>query len=148
MTYMALQLIETSTAEVFSNMGVWLFLSIGAVSLFVVFIPTVMWIENRRKEREAYYRADTMRRIAEASGEGARVAVEMMREEERLKRIRALEGLKMGGVVNICIGISLIIFLRVLLGGKPGSPFLCGLIPAFIGVGMLVYGLFLAKPVD
>ena len=47
-------------------MGLWLFLSIGAVCLFVIFIPLVAWIDNRRKEREAFYKADTMRRIAEA----------------------------------------------------------------------------------
>ncbi len=43
-------------------MGLWLFLSVGAVSLFVVFIPLVSWIDSRRKEREAFYKADTMRR--------------------------------------------------------------------------------------
>jgi len=38
----------------FSNSGMWVFLSIGAVSLFVVFIPTVTWIDKRSKEREAF----------------------------------------------------------------------------------------------
>ena len=31
--------------------GLWMFLSIGAVSLFVVFIPLVSWIDSRRKDR-------------------------------------------------------------------------------------------------
>ena len=59
-----------------SNFGKWLFLSVGAVALFVVFIPTMHWLDTRRKEREAYYKSETIRRLAESSGEGAKVAVE------------------------------------------------------------------------
>ncbi len=130
------------------GMGVWLFLSVGAVSLFVVFIPLVTWIDNRRKEREAFYKADTMRRLAESSGEGAQAAIQLMREEERLKAIKTLEGLKIGGVINIGVGVGLLIFLRVMLGGGTGSPYLCGLIPGFIGLAMLSYAMFLARPVE
>jgi len=75
------------------GMGLWMFLSVGAVALFAVFIPLVTFIDNRRKEREAFYKADTMRRLAESSGEGAKAAIQLMREEERLKRIKVLEGL-------------------------------------------------------
>jgi hypothetical protein len=130
------------------GMGLWLFLSVGAVSLFVVFIPLVTWIDNRRKEREAFYKADTMRRLSESSGEGAKAAIQLMREEERLKAIKTLEGLKIGGVINIGVGAGLMIFLRVMLGGGSGSPYLCGLIPGFIGLAMLSYAMFLARPVE
>lgn len=130
------------------GMGIWLFLSVGAVSLFVVFIPLVTWIDNRRKEREAFYKADTMRRLAESSGEGAKAAIQLMREEERLKAIKVLEGLKIGGLINIGVGVGLLIFLRVMLGGGSGSPYLCGLIPGFIGLAMLSYAMFLARPVE
>lgn len=148
MVHLVMHFLSGSDNPVFGSMGLWLFLSVGAVCLFVVFIPLVVWIENRRKEREAFYKADTVRRLAEASGEGAKAAIEVMREEERLKRIKILEGLKIGGVINLCVGISLIIFLRVLLGGGNGSPFLCGLIPGFVGIGMLAYAFFLAAPVE
>jgi hypothetical protein len=118
------------------------------VALFAVFIPLVTWIDSRRKEREAFYKADTMRRLAEGSGEGAKAAIQLMREEERLKRIKTLEGLKIGGLINIAVGVALLIFLRLLLGGGQGSPYLCGLIPGFIGAAMLTYALFLAAPVE
>src|SRR5579863_927657 len=65
------------------GIGLWMFLSIGAVALFVVFIPAVVYIGNRRQEREAYYKAETLRRITESSGEGAKAALETMREEAR-----------------------------------------------------------------
>jgi len=124
--------------------GLWLFLSIGAVSLFAVFIPTVHYLDTRRKEREAFYKAETLRRVTESSGEGAKVALEMMREEAHRDRIRKREGLKIGGLVNIGIGLALVIFLR----SVAGAGYLCGLIPGFIGVAMLIYVFFMASPIE
>ncbi|MGO9433610.1 MAG: hypothetical protein ACLPH3_08310 [Terracidiphilus sp.] len=131
-----------------SNFGMWLFLSVGAVALFCVFIPLVTWLDSRRKEREAYYKSENIRRLAEAPGDAAKTALELLREEDRLKRLKMLEGLKIGGLINVGVGVGLIIFLRSLLGGGHGSPFLCGLIPAMCGVGMLVYAFFMAAPVE
>ncbi len=129
--------------------GLWVFLSVSAVSMFVVFIPLVSWIDARRKEREAFYKAETLRRITESSNEGAKAAVEMLREQSRLERIRKREGLKAGGLINIGVGIALIIFLRVLIGGhEQGSPYLVGLIPGFIGIAMLIYVYFMAGPIE
>ncbi|HWW92054.1 MAG TPA: hypothetical protein VN375_01720 [Vicinamibacteria bacterium] len=127
------------------NFGLWLFLSVGAVSLFAVFIPLVSWIEGRRKEREAYYKAETFRRLAEASGEGAKAALELMREEDRLKRLKTMEGIKLGGVINLAVGIGLSVMLRTLIG--TGGPYLVGLIPGLVGVALLVYAFFMAEPV-
>ena len=55
-------------------MGLWIFLSVGAVCLFVVFLPLTTYMENRRKEREAFYKADMMRRMTEAPAESSRAA--------------------------------------------------------------------------
>jgi hypothetical protein len=128
------------------SFGLWMFLSIGAVAMFVVFIPLVSWIDSRRKEREAFYKADMMRRLAEASGEGAKSALELLREEERLKAIKQREGLKIGGVINVGVGVGLMFMLRSLLG--VGGPYMVGLIPGLIGVAMLVYVYVMAAPID
>lgn len=124
--------------------GLWMFLSIGAVALFAVFIPLVVFFESRRKEREAFYRAEMLRRVSEASGEAGKAAIELLREEERLTAVKKIEGMKVGGLVNIGLGVALLIFLRFMIGSGPGSPYLCGLIPAFIGLALLAYALFLA----
>jgi hypothetical protein len=144
MTHLALFLFEDPA--VVMSYGLWAFLSIGAVSLFVVFIPLTSWIDSRRKEREAFYKAETIRRLAEASGEGAKAAIELLREDDRLKRLKTLEGMKIGGVITLAVGIALVIFLRSLIGNEP--VYLCGLVPGFIGVAMLVYVFFMAAPVD
>src|SRR5258708_7241021 len=110
------------------SFGLWMFLSIGAVCLFVVFIPLVSWIESRRKEREAFYKADTLRRMAEAPGEGARAALELMREEDRLKRIKMLEGFKIGGLINVCVRAALSM-LRYSSAGRSDNPFIVRALP-------------------
>ncbi|HMD77050.1 MAG TPA: DUF6249 domain-containing protein [Terracidiphilus sp.] len=128
-----------------TNMGMWIFLSIGAVALFVVFIPTVTWLDNRRKEREAFYKAETIRRVAEASGECAKATIDLLREESRLERLKKREGMKISGLINVGLGIGIFIFLWFFMGPKMAY---CGLIPGLIGVAMLVYVLFLAAPVE
>src|ERR1039458_1198053 len=86
MIHLAMNLLTNPEDLAPENFGMWVFLSVGAVSLFVVFIPLVSWIESRRKEREAFYKAETFRRLAESSGEGAQAAVALLREQDRLKR--------------------------------------------------------------
>jgi hypothetical protein len=137
--------IFSSSDDVALGNGMWIFLSVASVALFVVFIPTVSWIDGRRKEREAYYKAETMRRITESSPDGANAALEMLKEEGRQEQIKIQEGLKIGGLITVAVGMALVIFLRALLGNEP--VYLCGLIPAFIGAAMLGYVYFLAAPV-
>lgn len=147
MTHLVLHLLGTSPMDFFAMNGMWIFLAVGAIALFGIFLPTATWMDHRHKEREAYYKAETMRRISEASGDGSKAAVQLMREEERMKAIKAREGLKIAGVINIGVGLGLVIFLRALLNG--GEPvYLCGLIPGFIGVAMIVYVYLMAPPVD
>ena len=58
---------------------------VGIVSVFT-FVTIAIWVGNRRKERDAFYKSETLRRITEAQGEGPKAAIELLREEERLKR--------------------------------------------------------------
>jgi hypothetical protein len=122
----------------------WAFLAVGAIALFGIFLPVTTWLDTRRREREAYYKSETLRRLAESSGEGAKVAIELLREEEHLRQIKKLEGMKIGGLVNIAVGIGLGFMLWALTG--TGGPYLVGLIPGLIGVALLVYVFFLAEP--
>jgi hypothetical protein len=143
MTNLAMHLFDTANIP---EIGLWMFLSIGAVALFVVFIPTVTWLENRRKEHEAFYKAETFRRLTESSGEGAKAAIDLLREETRLAAIKKREGMKIGGLTNIAVGVALMIFLRALITDAP--VYLCGLIPGLIGVALLTYALVLAPKVE
>lgn len=145
MTHLVLQYFFGSEDVVMGN-GLWIFLAVGAVALFGIFLPITTWIESRRKEREAFYKAETFRRVAEAPGDGGNTALQLLREQERIKRIKAREGLKIGGLINVGVGLGLVIFLRALIGTQP--VYLCGLIPAFIGVAMIVYVYGMASPIE
>ncbi len=79
--------------------------------------------------------------------------IELLREEERIavqaeraKDRKRLEGFKVGGIINICVGGGMFIFFRSITGAQ--APALAGLIPGLIGVGLLVYAIWIApKPV-
>jgi len=140
---MAESMLALMNLEGIPGAGLWIFLSVGAIALFGVFLPVTTWLESQRKEREAFYKAETVRRLTEASSEGAKAAVELIREQDRIERAKRHEGLKIGGLINLGIGLALIAFLHMLIPDK--AVYMCGLIPAAIGVALLAYVLLLAK---
>jgi hypothetical protein len=120
-----------------NNPGVALFffLAIGAIALFT-FLSVATWTGTRAAEREAYYKAEMMKKIAEAGGD-SNPALEYLREQERIKAAKRLGGLKLGGLVNTGIGLGLMIFLKALV---PWAPiYLAGTIVLFIGLALLAY---------
>jgi fatty acid desaturase len=146
MTHLAIALFGPD--EIFSSFGMWAFLAVGAVSLFGIFIPTVTWLDSRRKEREAFYKAETFRRLTESSSEGAKAAIEMLRQESRLERQKRREGMKLGGLICVAVGAAMVIFLRVQTARDPSAPYLVGLIPVFVGLALLVYVYFMSPPAE
>jgi hypothetical protein len=128
----------------YSQIAGFVFLTIGAVALFT-FLAFAVWAGGRRKEREAFYKSETLRRITESSGEGAKQAIDLLREENRQQQIKSREGMKIGGLVCTGVGLGIVIFLWAKVGLAAS---LCGLIPAFIGVALLVYAYFLAAPLE
>ena len=135
--------------EMFGGNGIQAIAILFPIAMVIVvftFVIVIHWVDTQRKEREAFYKTETLRRITEATGEGAKAAVDLMQADERLKRIKAREGMKIGGLVNIGVGIGLLIFLHALYPGD--GIYLCGMIPGLIGVGFLVYVFFLAAPVE
>lgn len=120
---------------------------VGTVAVFTFLIFSVRF-SSQQKDREAFYKAETLRRITESSGEGAKAAMELLREDERLKRIKSREGMKVGGLICVAVGVALVIFMWALSKTDPDVPYLVGLIPGLIGVALLVYVFLMAKPVE
>ena len=118
---------------------------VGSIALFS-WLAVNGWAEARRKEREAYYRNETLKKIAESSGEAAKSTLELMREQEKNFVKRRLEGLKIGGLVTTAVGIGVMVLLRGLVHDDP--VYLAGLIPFLIGVALLVYPFLLAPKVQ
>jgi hypothetical protein len=116
---------------------------VGSIALFS-FLSVTVWAEARRKEREAYYTSETLKKIAESSGEGAKGALELLREQEKNAIRRRLEGMKLGGLITTVVGIALMVFLHGIVEREDGPVYLVGLIPLLVGVALLIYPLFLA----
>jgi hypothetical protein len=118
---------------------------VGTIAVFS-FLAVARWSDARRKEREAYYRSETVKKIAETQGSGGGSALEYLREEERIGARRRREGQRLGGLITAAVGVALIAFLKFGIMNDPDAQnvYLVGLIPLFIGVALLVYSYLLA----
>ena len=114
---------------------------IGSIALFS-FLSVAAWSDARRREREEYYRSETLKKIAESSGEGAKAAIELMREQNKSVTRRRLEGMKLGGLITAVVGIGVMVLLHGLAREEP--VYLAGLIPLLIGVALLIYSFLFA----
>ena len=115
-------------------------LMVGIVALFS-FLAVAKWSDNRRREREAYYKNETVRKVTEMPGATPATVQEFVREQQAIADRRRREGLKLGGLITIAVGIGIIVFLI----GKPGPQiFTVGAIPLLVGVALMGYAYFLA----
>ena len=124
-------------------MPLFLFLSVASTALFS-FVAVAVWSQERRREREAYYRSETLKKIAEAQGAGGASAIEFLREEEKNALRRRQEGQKLGGLITAAVGIGLMVFIRADDRSDPNPAYLVGLIPLLVGAALLAYTYFLA----
>jgi hypothetical protein len=95
------------------------------------------WAGTRQQEREAYYKADMMKKIAEIGGERS-PALEYLREQERIRMAKQVGGFRLGGLICVAVGIGLMILLHALV--SVNGVYLTGTIPLLVGVALLVYG--------
>jgi hypothetical protein len=123
------------------NFPVFAFLSVGAIALFS-FVAVAAWADARRKEREAYYRSETLKKLADTQGAGAGSALEFLREENRLAVRRRREGLKLGGLITTAVGVGMMVIMWVVEPQK--TAYLVGVIPILVGAMLLVYVYVLA----
>ena len=121
---------------------------IPVVSIIAVFtfVSIAAWSDNRRKERESYYKHETYKKLAEQPGESGDAVRSLIREEALQEWRRRIDGLRLGGMITFVVGIGVMIFLYAMVDGE--SVYLVGLIPALIGLVLMLFGFFLAKKPD
>jgi hypothetical protein len=128
--------IETLSIDLFPLGG-----AVGAIAVFS-WLAVASWSDARRREREAYYKSEVLKKVAETPGAGAVSALEIMREEERNAERRRHGGLRLGGLICLAVGIGMMVFLRAMERSEPA--YLVGIIPLLIGVALLAYSYVLA----
>lgn len=120
-------------ADSYAAVALFGFLAVGAVALFTM-ISVSSWASARQKEREAYYKSDMLKKVAEAQGPGAASALELLREEAKIYSVKTKQGLKIGGLVCFAAGLGTLVFLKALVTDEP--VYLSGLIVMLIGIAL------------
>ena len=115
---------------------VMFFLSVASVALFS-FIAVAVWADTTRREREAFYRSEVIKKLAESQGAGAEAALAYLRESEQKTAVRRREGMKLAGLVNIAAGVGLTAFLSAVFKGNQVG--IIGVIPLLVGIALLLY---------
>jgi hypothetical protein len=128
----------------YSGAAMFLFLAVAAIALFG-FLSVATWTGTQYAEREAYYKAEMLKKIAEIGGE-SNPALEYLREQERIAEKKRIAGFKIGGLVNIAVGIGVMILLYGLV--RPAPVYLSGVIPLLIGVALLVCGYWMGPKAE
>jgi hypothetical protein len=105
------------------------------------FISVKVWADERRKEREAFYRSEVLKKLADVTATQAQQVLDAMREQDRNEERRGREGGRLGGLIMTGVGIGLGAMFWLL---APGAVWAIGLIPLLIGVALLIYNYLLA----
>jgi Na+/H+ antiporter NhaD/arsenite permease-like protein len=125
------------------ELGLYAFLSVMFVMIFT-YRSVQAYLANQRNERDAYYRNELLKKLADTEG-GAQAVVAALKEADREKQSRTQkkrrsdrEGVKLGGLITTGVGVGMLVFLQT-VGGPP-----VGAIPLCVGLAMLAYAYLLA----
>ena len=121
------------------GVAVFVWLSVGSIALFS-FLAVAAWTGTRAAEREAYYKNDLLKKIAESPEAGGNAALQYLREQHRLAQEKRRGGLLLGGLVTAALGVGLMVFLLAIVH-RP--VFFVGLIPLLIGIVIFCYARFM-----
>jgi lipopolysaccharide export LptBFGC system permease protein LptF len=113
------------------------------VALFT-FLSVAVWSEERRKEREAHYRSELMKKMLEQPGPAADRILQMMRDEEVRSTVQKREGRRLGSLVSMAVGVGTALLFWAL---EPGTAlWTVGSIPFLIGAVIFAFSIFCCRP--
>lgn len=112
------------------------------VALFC-FLTVAVWVHERRREREAFYRYEAQKKIVEQGGSGVLQVLELMRAEADAKARRSREARTLGGLITTVVGASTGILLYEL--NPVRGVWAVGLIPASVGLAILAHSWLVSR---
>lgn len=104
---------------------------VGIVTTFG-FVGLIIWAKHRRTERQAFYRHELIKQLAEKAVSEEQLLA-FMREEAKVRQQNRRQGLLVGGLITLAVGIGYMIGFQWI----DDEVWMIGAIPALIGVAML-----------
>jgi ferric-dicitrate binding protein FerR (iron transport regulator) len=108
---------------------------VGGSALVVPYLAISGWARARRREREALYRYDVLKRLAERA-EDTPAVVRLLEQEALRSEARRRTSLEAAGLTTLAAGAALTLALLFM---PVGSGWLLGAVPAAAGAALLVH---------
>src|SRR5437868_5556728 len=92
----------------------------GAIMFLALFgfVSVVTWTKARQKEREAMYRAELLKKLVDAAPAAQQPLMDFIRERERAERRMEIAGTKLPGLILVCVGAAMVLFMRSIPDAK------------------------------
>ncbi len=111
---------------------------IVAIVATFTFVGVLVWAKYRRSERESYYRHELVKQMAEKAADEDRLLA-FLREKHDIRQANRRQGLLLGGLITMAIGIGFLIGFRWL----DDELSMVGAVPIAIGLALVVGALLL-----
>ena len=129
--------LATETARLLTQTLPLLIPIVGSIALFG-FLSIASWADARRREREAFFRHELLKKVADSPG-GQQV-VALMRQEEADRIERRRQAIQLAGWVTLGAGIGVGVLLSQLVRVVAGL-WAVGAIPALVGAALVLHGI-------
>jgi hypothetical protein len=126
--------LATETAQLISEGLPILIPIVGAIALFG-FLSIASWVDAQRREREAFFRHELLKKVAE-SPNGQQV-VDLLRQEDADRMERKRQRIQLAGWVTLGVGLGVGLLVSQ-LARVPGV-WAVGAIPALVGAALIVH---------
>ena len=112
----------------------------------IAMIVLIVYFEEKRKAKQALYKNELLKKIADSQGDAADKIMEMIRQEELDIKIRRREGIKLGGLITAAAGLGAMALLFMLVPAQP--VWIAGVVPLLIGLALFIYAQVLSPRPD
>jgi len=108
---------------------------VGSIGLFT-FLGVASWADARRREREAFFRHELLKKLSEnPSGEAQRV-LDLLRQEQIDQQERVRNRIRLAGFITAGAGLGIVVLLAQLVSGGVWA---VGVIPALVGLALVLH---------
>ena len=108
---------------------------VAVLSASLVFLTVLVWVTQRRRERELHYRYELARQLAER-GESAADLLRLLGADAETRWRARHRGLMLVGVLSVALGLGLFIGLRSIVGSDVAR---VGFIPLMVGGALVAF---------